>query len=124
MRQSSLVVLSRGYVVSFSFIAGSDDELDELIEKLYFPSRSPEPCVPQHAISTLLTPTKIMGYLPGSRLEKPAFLWYNHIELGKPLSTININNLKSSLGRPKSTTSQGPKVPGDFHGAEWPLKRL
>ncbi len=41
MHQSSLVMLRRGYVVSFTFIAGSDDELDELIEKLSFPSGKP-----------------------------------------------------------------------------------
>ena len=36
MRQSSLVVLRKGFVVSFTFIAGSDDEIDELVEKLSF----------------------------------------------------------------------------------------
>jgi hypothetical protein len=41
MHQSSLVMLHKGYVVSFTFIAGSDDELDELIEKLSFPSAKP-----------------------------------------------------------------------------------
>jgi hypothetical protein len=41
MHQSSLVMLRKGYVVSFTFIAGSDDELDELIEKLSFPSAKP-----------------------------------------------------------------------------------
>lgn len=41
MQQSSLVLLRKGYVVSFTFIAGSDDELDELIEKLSFPSTKP-----------------------------------------------------------------------------------
>lgn len=34
MHQSSLVILRKGFVVSFTFIAGSDDEIDELIEKL------------------------------------------------------------------------------------------
>jgi hypothetical protein len=34
MRQSSLVLLRKGFVVCLTFIAGSDDELDELIEKL------------------------------------------------------------------------------------------
>jgi hypothetical protein len=34
MHQSSLVVLRKGFVISFTFIAGSDDEIDELIEKL------------------------------------------------------------------------------------------
>ena len=36
MHQSSLVMLRKGDVVSFTFIAGSIDELDELIEKLSF----------------------------------------------------------------------------------------
>lgn len=36
MHQSSLVLLRKGFVVSFTFIAGRDDELDELIEKLFF----------------------------------------------------------------------------------------
>jgi hypothetical protein len=34
MHQSSLVLLRKGFVISFTFIAGSDDEMDELIEKL------------------------------------------------------------------------------------------
>ena len=34
MHQSSLVVLRKGFVISFTFVAGSDDEIDELIEKL------------------------------------------------------------------------------------------
>jgi hypothetical protein len=38
MHQSSLVMLRKGFVVCFTFIAGSDDELDELIEKLAFSS--------------------------------------------------------------------------------------
>jgi hypothetical protein len=38
MRQSSLVLLRKGYVLSFTFLAGSDDEMDELIEKLSFPN--------------------------------------------------------------------------------------
>jgi hypothetical protein len=41
MHQSSLVLLRKGYVVSFTFIAGSLDELDELIEKLSFPPVKP-----------------------------------------------------------------------------------
>jgi hypothetical protein len=36
MHQSSLVLLRKGFVVSVTFIAGSGDELDELIEKLSF----------------------------------------------------------------------------------------
>ena len=34
MHQSSLAMLSKGYVVSFTFIAGSDEEIDRLIESL------------------------------------------------------------------------------------------
>jgi hypothetical protein len=41
MHQSSLVVLRKGFVVSVTFIAGSDDDLDELIEKLSFGAPKP-----------------------------------------------------------------------------------
>ena len=34
MRQTSLVILEKGYEVSFTFIGGSEDEVNELIEKL------------------------------------------------------------------------------------------
>jgi hypothetical protein len=40
MAQSSLVMLHKGSIVSFTFIGGSEDELDELIEKLSFPATS------------------------------------------------------------------------------------
>jgi len=36
MHQSSLVMMSRGYVLSWTFIAGNDDDVIELIEKLNF----------------------------------------------------------------------------------------
>jgi hypothetical protein len=36
MRQSTLVVLSKGRIVSFTFIAGTEDELDDLIDRLHF----------------------------------------------------------------------------------------
>jgi hypothetical protein len=36
MRQSTLVILTRGYVVSFTFIGGTEDEVEELIEGLSF----------------------------------------------------------------------------------------
>jgi hypothetical protein len=36
MYQSSLVCLRKGFVVSFTFIGGSEDKVDELIEKLSF----------------------------------------------------------------------------------------
>jgi hypothetical protein len=38
MHQSSLVLLHKGSVVSFTFIGGSGDEVEELIEKLAFAS--------------------------------------------------------------------------------------
>ena len=34
MRQSSLVILRKSFAISFTFIAGGEDEIDELIEKL------------------------------------------------------------------------------------------
>jgi len=37
MVQSSLVMLEKGYVVSFTFIGGSEDEINELIGNLSFP---------------------------------------------------------------------------------------
>jgi hypothetical protein len=36
MYQSSIVVLEKGYFVSFTFLGGSEDEVNELIEKLTF----------------------------------------------------------------------------------------
>ncbi|HXM61183.1 MAG TPA: hypothetical protein VN950_10030 [Terriglobales bacterium] len=36
MHQSTLVMIEKGYVVSFTFIAGSQDEVDELVEGLSF----------------------------------------------------------------------------------------
>ena len=41
MHQSSLILLRKGFVLSFTFIAGSEDELDELIEKLSFAGARP-----------------------------------------------------------------------------------
>jgi hypothetical protein len=38
MRQSTLVMLARGYVVSFTFIGGTEDEVEELIGGLSFQS--------------------------------------------------------------------------------------
>jgi hypothetical protein len=38
MVQSSLVMLHKGSVVLFTFIGGSEDEVEELVEKLVFPS--------------------------------------------------------------------------------------
>jgi hypothetical protein len=34
MRQSSLVILRKSFAICFSFVAGREDEIDELIEKL------------------------------------------------------------------------------------------
>ena len=36
MHQSTLVMLAKGYVLSFTFISGREDELDELVEGLNF----------------------------------------------------------------------------------------
>jgi hypothetical protein len=36
MRQSTLVVLARGYAVSFTFIGGSEDEVEQLVRGLSF----------------------------------------------------------------------------------------
>ena len=36
MRQCTLVLLARGQIISFTFIAGSEDEIDELMDGLHF----------------------------------------------------------------------------------------
>jgi hypothetical protein len=36
MRQSTLVVLVRGYVLSFTFIGGTEDEVEELVQGVRF----------------------------------------------------------------------------------------
>lgn len=36
MRQSTLVVLARGYAISFTFIGGTEDEVEELVQGLSF----------------------------------------------------------------------------------------
>src|SRR6266550_1932335 len=41
MHQSSVVLLKKGYVVSFTVIGGSEDEVDELLERLSFSAGSP-----------------------------------------------------------------------------------
>lgn len=38
MRQTSLILLRKKFVLSFTFIAGTEDEISELIERLSFPS--------------------------------------------------------------------------------------
>ena len=41
MRQSSLILLRKGWVLSFTFIAESEDEVEDLIEKLSFSAKIP-----------------------------------------------------------------------------------
>jgi hypothetical protein len=42
IRQCTLVLLAKGRIVSFTFIAGSEDELDDLMDGLHFgPAKSP-----------------------------------------------------------------------------------
>ena len=41
MRQCTLVLLAKGQIVSFTFIAGSDDELDDLMDGLHFGATKP-----------------------------------------------------------------------------------
>jgi hypothetical protein len=44
MHQSTLVMMAKGYVVSFTFIGGTEDEVDGLIERLSFgPKQAPAP---------------------------------------------------------------------------------
>jgi hypothetical protein len=42
MHQSTLVLLAKGKIVSFTFIAGSADELDELMDGLHFSLSKPQ----------------------------------------------------------------------------------
>jgi len=41
MRQCTLVLLTKGQIVSFTFIAGSEDELDDLMDSLHFSAAKP-----------------------------------------------------------------------------------
>jgi hypothetical protein len=41
MRQCTLVLLAQGRIVSFTFIAGSEDELDDLMDALHFAPTKP-----------------------------------------------------------------------------------
>jgi hypothetical protein len=41
MRQCTLVLLAKGQIVSFTFIAGSEDALDDLMDGLHFVAKSP-----------------------------------------------------------------------------------
>jgi hypothetical protein len=43
MHQCTLVLLAKGQIVSFTFIAGSDDELDDLMDGLHFTTVKPSP---------------------------------------------------------------------------------
>ena len=43
MRQCTLVLLAKGQIVSFTFIAGSEDELDGLMDGLHFAVAKPSP---------------------------------------------------------------------------------
>jgi len=36
MRQSTLILLAKSQIVSFTFIAGAEDEIDDLIDGLHF----------------------------------------------------------------------------------------
>jgi hypothetical protein len=46
MWQSSLVMIEKGYIVSFTFVGGSEDEVESLIRDLSFGTRAPIPQVP------------------------------------------------------------------------------
>jgi hypothetical protein len=41
MHQSTLVMLEKGYIVSFTFIGGTEDEVDGLVENLSFARKEP-----------------------------------------------------------------------------------
>jgi len=47
MYQACLVMLERGYVVLFTFIAGSEDELESLIMELKLGSAPKPPAAPK-----------------------------------------------------------------------------
>ncbi len=46
MWQSSLVMIDKGYIVSFTFVGGSEDEIEELIGNLNFAARLSRPPAP------------------------------------------------------------------------------
>jgi hypothetical protein len=50
MWQSSLVMIDKGHIVSFTFVGGSEDEVDGLIGNLSFGTRLPKPPVPPNKI--------------------------------------------------------------------------
>jgi len=41
MRQSSLAMIEKGYIVSFTFVSGSEDDMDGLIGNLSFAAKAP-----------------------------------------------------------------------------------
>lgn len=43
LHQSSLVMLSKGYIVAFTFIAASEDDMNDLLQHLSFPHPLPGP---------------------------------------------------------------------------------
>jgi hypothetical protein len=43
MHQTTLVMLGRGYAISFTFISGTEDELEELIQGLSFQAQASTP---------------------------------------------------------------------------------
>jgi hypothetical protein len=43
MWQSSLALIEKGYIVSFTFVGGSEDEVEELVENLRFAGRRTKP---------------------------------------------------------------------------------
>ena len=46
MWQSSLVMIDKGYIVSFTFVGGSEEEIESLIENLSFGTRATTPQAP------------------------------------------------------------------------------
>jgi hypothetical protein len=42
MYQTSLAMIEKGYIVSFTFVGGSEDEVNDLIAKLNFGARTRE----------------------------------------------------------------------------------
>jgi len=55
MRQTSLVLVQRSQAISFTFIGGSEDEVNELIERLSFASRKPTRWSPRTFASVMLS---------------------------------------------------------------------
>jgi hypothetical protein len=48
MRQCTFILLSKGQIVSFTFIAGGEDELDDLMDGLHFDTAKPPAHSPAH----------------------------------------------------------------------------